>query len=252
MAASMTGLEVGTLLGVWAHPDDEAYLSAGLMALARRAGQRVVVVTATVGERGTNDPERWPPAKLARLRRREMAASLAAAGVHEHHWLGYADGGCQDVPETIAIDAIGRIVDAVRPDTIVTFGPDGMTGHPDHQAVSAWTTAVWAQRTLSARLWYATQLSSFHEQWGELNERIGVFGDQVPPSTAAADAAGIVRCEGWLHERKMAALRAHASQVQPLIDLVGDHVYQRWWSTEAFADASVTCRMPSGRSNVTI
>ena len=46
---------LGTLLGIWAHPDDEAFLSAGLMAAARDAGHRVVCVTATLGERGTDD-----------------------------------------------------------------------------------------------------------------------------------------------------------------------------------------------------
>src|SRR5690606_32498893 len=49
-----------TLLGLWAHPDDEAYLSAGLMYHFVRRGDRVVVVTATAGERGTADPRTWP------------------------------------------------------------------------------------------------------------------------------------------------------------------------------------------------
>ena len=76
MTVALSSRHVGTLLGVWAHPDDEAYLSAGLMALARRGGERVVVVTATAGEHGTDDPDpvaagpprpapptaRWPPA----------------------------------------------------------------------------------------------------------------------------------------------------------------------------------------------
>src|SRR4051794_33047690 len=66
-----------TLLGVWAHPDDEAYLSAGLMAEFRRRGDRVVVVTATLGEHGTADPETWPPARLAAQRHRELRNSLA-------------------------------------------------------------------------------------------------------------------------------------------------------------------------------
>ncbi|HUJ64102.1 MAG TPA: PIG-L family deacetylase, partial [Acidimicrobiales bacterium] len=52
MLSNPTMQAVGTLLGVWAHPDDEAYLSSGLMALARRHGQRVVVLTATDGEDG--------------------------------------------------------------------------------------------------------------------------------------------------------------------------------------------------------
>jgi len=56
---------VRTLLGVWAHPDDEAYLSSALMAAVRRTGARVVVVTATHGEHGTDDPARWPPDRLA-------------------------------------------------------------------------------------------------------------------------------------------------------------------------------------------
>ena len=49
-------MELGTILGIWAHPDDEAYLSGGLMALASAAGSRVVCVTATRGELGTPDP----------------------------------------------------------------------------------------------------------------------------------------------------------------------------------------------------
>src|SRR3954462_9589242 len=104
MTAAMTGSQVGTLLGVWAHPDDEAYLSAALMAIVRHSGQRVVVVTATAGGDGTSEPARGdpaggPPAVLARHRRKELAASLAAVGVHEHHWLCYEDGTCADVPE---------------------------------------------------------------------------------------------------------------------------------------------------------
>ena len=69
---------IATLLGVWAHPDDEAYLSSGLMSVVRKAGGRVVVVTATRGEHGTDDPATWPPERLAPLRERELMDSLAA------------------------------------------------------------------------------------------------------------------------------------------------------------------------------
>ena len=71
---------LGTVLGIWAHPDDEAFLSAGLMAAARDAGQRVVCVTATLGEHGTDDPGSWPPMRMAQVREREWHASLAALG----------------------------------------------------------------------------------------------------------------------------------------------------------------------------
>ena len=53
--------DLGTLLGIWAHPDDETYLSAGLMARRSVDGRRVVCVTATRGEGGSMDEERWPP-----------------------------------------------------------------------------------------------------------------------------------------------------------------------------------------------
>ena len=83
---------LGTVLGVWAHPDDETYLSSGLMALARRAGNRVVCVTATRGEHGTDDPRNWPPARLARTRTYELAAAMTVLGVDEHRWLDFEDG----------------------------------------------------------------------------------------------------------------------------------------------------------------
>src|SRR5436309_2480711 len=85
---------LGTIVGVWAHPDDEVYLSGGLMAAAAAAGRRVVVLTATRGEHGTDDPGRWPPARLAARRTQEIEASLAALGgphgTIEHHFLGDA------------------------------------------------------------------------------------------------------------------------------------------------------------------
>ena len=69
--------ELGTILGVWAHPDDEAYLSAALMAAARRNDQRVYVVTATKGEAGTWDEERWPTPKMGEIRDAELMRCLS-------------------------------------------------------------------------------------------------------------------------------------------------------------------------------
>ena len=84
----------------------------GLMALAVATAVGVVV-TATAGERGTDDPIAVARLRLARRRRREMAASMAAVGVHEHRWLGYSDGACADADEE-AVATIGEIIDAVQ------------------------------------------------------------------------------------------------------------------------------------------
>ena len=89
--------DLGSILGVWAHPDDEAWLSAGLMAQAVDAGRRVVCVTATAGEAGFPDDDPRPEEERMAIRRAEMAASLGEVGVTEHHWLGYRDGHCDDV-----------------------------------------------------------------------------------------------------------------------------------------------------------
>jgi LmbE family N-acetylglucosaminyl deacetylase len=229
--------ELGTVLGVWAHPDDEAYLSAGLVAAARDAGQRVVVATATYGEQGTPDPSRWSPARLAALRRHELVASLAVAGVHDHRWLGFSDGACAAVPAEVGQAAVGRLIDEVCPDTIVTFGPEGMTGHADHQAVSAWTTAAWSSRGAAARLLYATLTPSFHAAWGPVNDRLGIWMSGRGPATHPDDLAVLVECAGPALDRKLVALRAHASQTAPLVEALGAEEFARWWAVEAFVAA---------------
>jgi len=224
-----------TLLGVWAHPDDEAYMSAGLMAEFRRRGDRVVVVTATLGEHGTSDPATWPPARLAALRHTELRNSLAALDVDELRLLGYEDGDCErhDATETIA-----RHIAEIQPDLIVTFGPDGMTGHPDHRAVSRWTTDAWAMSETASDLWYATLTPEFHRRWGATSDRVGLWADQPePPSTETADLAQSTRLPGALLDLKMAALEAHTSQTQPLIEMVGRATYRQWWRTESFRAA---------------
>jgi len=232
----MNGMYRRTLLGVWAHPDDEAYTSAGLMAEFRRGGDRVVVITATLGEHGTSDPEAWPPLRLAAHRLTELRNSLAVLDVDELHVLGYEDGTCaaQDGTERIAAFIAG-----IEPDVIVTFGPEGMTGHPDHRAVSRWTTDAWAATRPDADLWYATLTPEFHAQWGAVNERAGLWSDQPePPCTEAADLAYSASLLDELLALKGAALRAHASQTLPLVDLVGADTYREWWRTESFRRAA--------------
>lgn len=224
-----------TLLGVWAHPDDEAYLSAGLMRQHTERGDRVVVITATLGEHGTSDPLRWPPARLAARRRRELRASLAVLGVHELHLLGYEDGTLHEHDGTSTIE---RLIEEVRPDLTVTFGPDGMTGHPDHRAVSRWTTDAWTASGAQGGLWYATVTPEFHEGWSHVNDRIGLWSDQPdPPSTPVDELCHQIVLSGAQLDDKQRALGAHRSQTAELSELIGHHSYRSWWSVEAFRAA---------------
>ncbi|TCO49300.1 LmbE family N-acetylglucosaminyl deacetylase [Kribbella antiqua] len=226
--------DLGTVLGVWAHPDDEAFLSAGLMAALSDAGHRVVVATATYGELGSPDPV--SPEELAATRREEMRVSLEGVGVREHRWLGYRDGFCADATDGEA--AVAGLIEEVEPDTILTFGPDGVTGHSDHQAVSAWTTAAWQASGARARLLYATLTPRYYAEWGEVSERLGIWMSDDRPVTADDELAVHVVLTGTQLDRKIAALRAHVSQTTGLLTEVGPEAFRRWWSIEAFVAAS--------------
>jgi LmbE family N-acetylglucosaminyl deacetylase len=243
---------LGTILGVWAHPDDEAYLSGALMAMARANGQRVVCVTATRGEQGTPDPLLWPPARLAPVRERELAASLAALGVEEHRWLGYADGACAAAEPAAAVHDVVEVWREVEPDTVVTFGPDGITRHPDHVAVGRWTTAAWVATGRHARLLHATTTERFAREFADLHEQQGVFLEPgLPLRTPECDLALAVEPAAELLEQKLAALRAQASQTAALEAAFGPERYRQWFARETFVDgARVAVKWPRERAVV--
>ena len=210
---------LGTILGVWAHPDDEAYLSATIMATAIGAGQRVVCITATRGEAGSLDHERWPPETMAAVREAELDACLAVLGVTEHTWLDYPDGGCGEVPVDEPAARIAAVVDDVRPDTVLTFGPDGMTGHVDHIAVCQWTTEALRRSNYDGgRLFYATKTPEWNAAMVAVIDPDHVMmGNDELPATDLADLSLHVRAEGADLDRKVKAMLCQESQVGPLI-----------------------------------
>ena len=183
MSAVIHSPELGTILSVWAHPDDETYLAAGVMAAAVDRGQRVVCVSATAGEHGTSDPDTWPPLRLGRRRTWEAAAAMAVLGVADHRILGFPDGGLVDHDEE-GLAAVGGLLDEVRPDTILTFGPDGITFHPDHVAVSRWVTTAWEQRGRPCRLLYATYTAEHLARFGATYEELGIYMTDERPTGA--------------------------------------------------------------------
>ena len=232
---------LGTILNIWAHPDDEAYLAGGLMALAQRGGQRVVCVTATRGELGTSDPEAWPPEKLAEERTRELARCLDILGVSEHAWLDRPDGGCAEVPEEEAVAQLGAIFEDVRPDTVLTFGPDGMTGHADHVAISRWTTLAFERHAPpGATLHYATVVPEWLETWSELHQRLNVVMDESLLAPTPRDQLSIeLRVPDDILELKWDALRAQETQTTVLIEAVGRDIFRDWIVDEHYRLAAI-------------
>ncbi len=136
--------------------------------------------------------------------------------------------------------AIADHISDVAPDCIVTFGPDGITAHPDHCAVSRWTTDAWSAVCPETPLWYATKTPEFHDVFGEVNQRIGLWTDQPDPPCTPEDACSLTGAlSDDLLAVKLAALEAHASQTWPLIDLMGWDVYKEWVRVESFRSASL-------------
>ena len=222
----------GTVLGIWAHPDDETYLCGGIMAAAVRQGSRVVCVTATRGELGSTDADRWPAGpELARVRTAELETALRHLGVTEHRWLDYPDGGCADVDDVQAVARLRDILDEVQPDTVLTFGPDGMTGHPDHQAVSRWTVdAVGAD----ARVHFATNTPEWLTAWRPRLDAVGAFMGAEPPCSPVDQLSIHAIFDGDVLEAKYAAITSQISQVEAMLAVFGAEDMRAALSEESF------------------
>jgi LmbE family N-acetylglucosaminyl deacetylase len=236
---------LGTVLSVWAHPDDETYLAGGVMAALREAGHRVVCVTATRGEAA--DPAATPAerAHLAALRTAELAAALGHLGVGEHHWLGLPDGGCAGAVPGPVVARLAALVDDIRPDTVLTFGPDGFTGHPDHCTVSRWTDAALRQARARPVLLHAVTQEPAVDP--ALDEDFGVF-DLGSPRTCEDDELVLrLQLSGPALERKVQALLIQESQTGALVRAVGAERFARWVATECWAPPPPPAGLSSAR-----
>jgi LmbE family N-acetylglucosaminyl deacetylase len=230
--------DLGTILSVWAHPDDESYCCAGLMADAVARGHRVVCVTATRGELGSTDEARWTPGpQLAETRTKELAACLGELGVTEHIWLDYPDGGCADVPSDEAVARLRAIADEVQPDTVLTFGPDGATWHPDHMAVSRWATAAVACTGVDVH--YNSMTPDWFDMMSQFVDPSMVMMSDRAPLVHPVDALSIhALLEGELLEAKLRAMKCQESQIGPMLALMGEDNFRRMLAEEAFRPAA--------------
>lgn len=131
-----------------AHPDDESLGVGGTLAKYASEGADVFLVTATRGDSGRyrghrpNDPQHPGPVALAGIREGELRAAASALGVRKVSILDYHDQHLDRADPCEAVAAIAGHIRRVQPDVVVTFGPDGAYGHPDHIAISQFTTAA--------------------------------------------------------------------------------------------------------------
>lgn len=212
--------ELGTILCIGAHPDDETWIAGGVLATAARNGQKTVVITATKGEAGTTDEERWPQKELGNIRAQELHESLRILGVEEHGMLECLDGECHRADEQDMALQLAVVMHRERPDTVLTFGPEGLTGHSDHAAVSRWVSKALQLVDGNPKLYHATHTLEWYERVGkELDEKADVFFNiERPPFVDETELAINFELPDDIADIKLKALQAQASQMEGLLD----------------------------------
>jgi N-acetylglucosamine malate deacetylase 2 len=196
-----------TLMVVLAHPDDESFPIGGTLAKAAAEGKRVHLVVATRGEAGI-------PGKSVRetaiLREAELRRACAELGVQQLTLLDYRDGELANIPDRAGAARLLALMRHAQPDVVITFGPDGISGHPDHLAVHSWTTAAFDQYTQEQerplRLYYIAPSEATRQGCG------------IPPSTEAVGGPVAFIDVGDHLVPKVRAAQQHQSQNPPFGD----------------------------------
>lgn len=128
------------LLGVFAHPDDETFCAGGTLAKYAAAGAEVMVVCATRGEAGQiRDPAVATRRTLGDVRTRELHHACHHLGVNHVICLDFGDGQLDAYDRDLLSQHISDVLVGFAPDVVITFGTDGVYGHPDHIAIGAAT-----------------------------------------------------------------------------------------------------------------
>jgi len=132
------------LMCVFAHPDDESLGMGGTLAKYAAQGVETSLVVATRGERGWGGRKEEYPGEmeLGRIREAELRCTAQVLGIKELNFLGYMDGEVARVKPMEIIQRIAGEIRRFQPQVVVTFGPDGAYGHPDHVAISQFTSAA--------------------------------------------------------------------------------------------------------------
>ena len=191
------------LLAVFAHPDDETFRSGGTLALLARRGVRVQVLTATRGQGGScGDPPLCLPEELPGVRERELRCACAALGIEPPILLDYQDGRLSNIAPSEIIADVLEVVSQVHPEIILTFGPDGLSGHPDHVVIGQCAAEAF-HRTEDVHALYTLTVPQ------SLAKALGMTQIHAVPDESITLRVDV--SEVW--EAKMAAIHCHRTQM---------------------------------------
>ena len=244
---------VSTIVFVHAHPDDESSQTAGMMALAARAGHRVVTVFATDGDHGQRPEGMGDDGDVVEHRRGEARAAARVLGVERLDWLGYRDSGMTgwvqnddplclhraDVDE--AAGRFARILDREDADVVIGYDHHGNYGHPDHIAVHRLTRRAAELAARRPRLMESTTnqsaqlemldrpevtelfdaLAAAGSDVAELREMILTGDDGQPVGVPESEIAWAVDLPEDVLALKRRAMECHASQTSDIGLMLG-------------------------------
>ena len=227
--------QLGKIMGVWAHPDDETFSSCGIMASAISNGQEVICVTATKGEKGVQDELRWPANRLAQIREAEQEAVLKITGAKNYHWLNFRDGHCKDFDDE-GTEHIVKLIEKYRPDTILTFGGDGFTGHEDHIAMNRWVNFALKLTSYQPAVYNVVCTEGQYKNYLQaLDKKLDIFFNLGEPKLInELDCDINFKLSPELSELKYQAILAMPSQTLGMTQLFDKKTLISAYSTEAF------------------
>ena len=212
------------IVAVFAHPDDERVIGPLLSKLARE-GRETHLVIATDGSKGVRDFAHIPAgAELAAARTKEATCAANRLGVRQLHILGLPDGGLASFEVLGKLrSSLAAIIDSLGPAVVITFGPEGGTGHPDHRLVGDVVTQIVQSdpRYANVDLLYASLPT----------ERLRTAPPAEPTVNGMAEALLTVRIP--FEQRDLAAGReefaCHRSQYAPAeMDAVNKYLAHAW------------------------
>jgi LmbE family N-acetylglucosaminyl deacetylase len=235
------------LAGLFAHPDDDAFGIGGTCAL-RSDDLDLLVVFATSGGAGRiADATLATRESLGAVREGEARAAYRALGINaDLRFLRYLDGHVAGVPRDELVSRFSDALEEFRPDVVVTFGPDGITGHEDHVTVGGAGTQAFGiarERLGDAGPRRLLHLALPNGELRRLGEELRVRGIDPPDPNEPFQPRGIpdeqigvrVDCSS-VYKRKLDALREHRTQAQDLEEFPQD-LWPEILSTETFAIA---------------
>ncbi len=146
-----------SILAIFAHPDDEGYVTP-IFAKYAKQGVNIQLVIVTDGSKGVAAHANIPAGEaLTKVRKQEAQCASKTLGINPPIFLDYTDGTLASMGSMLSLDdKIDSLFIKFQPDVVITFGPDGAYGHPDHRTVSNMVTEVYQRNshTFSKQLLY--------------------------------------------------------------------------------------------------